>query len=142
MPLATVQDWIAANAELRHVADLDGDGVPDEAEIARCLHEAETLIEGWTAKRYPQLPTKALPLLKLYALDLATLRLATTVDALTDSIEKRGRAAETYLMRVSDGEADLPGTADQAGGGSEDVGAEVRMEAPARVFGRDAMEGL
>lgn len=140
MSLATVQDWLDDQVALLHVADLDGDGAPDNAAIEKALKKAEVEIDGWLASRYPSYPGAALPTLRMHCIKMATHHLAATAQSSTDDIKDAWKASCDYLKSVAAGRADLPGT--DKGGDLDGGSGGVQMVAPDRMFSRDTLKGL
>lgn len=138
MSFATVQDWLDEQTALHFIADIDGDGNPDEPEIERALKTAYNEMDGWLAARYPSIPTRAHNTLKMHQIKIATHHLASTAQSSTDDIKDAWKSSIDYLKAISSGRADLPGT-DQ-GGDLESGSGGVQMQAPDRIFSRESMK--
>lgn len=138
MSYATVEDWLKAEASQAHIADIDGDGEPDQDKIAEALADASAEMDGWLASRVeiPVTDAKALPTLRVHAITIASYHLARTANALTEEIAKRYENAIAYFKAVARGAGDLPLTKTDS---LDDGGGDVQLIAEGRLFTRDSL---
>lgn len=145
MTYATQADIVTLySPDALHVADRDGDGVPDAGAVARALDLASAEIDSYIGARY-RLPLEEPPaILMQYAVDIALYRLALSRDVASTEHRTRYDDARAALKDLSNGKSVLvfPGGAD---GDDTDAVAEPRpivSGGPERQFTRDKMAGL
>ena len=91
-----------------YVADRDGDGVPEDAAIARALDDASAEMDAYLRVLYDT-PVAPVPqLLVQLACDIALYRLAQTGDVRTEEHRARYDDAQKTLARLAKGEMKLP----------------------------------
>lgn len=139
MSYATQQDLIDryGEAEMKDVADRDGDDAIDAEVVAGAIADAETLIDGYVGSRYA-LPLAAAPaLLTQLACEIARYKLHK--DSPPEVVAKNYDAALRSLRDIADGRMALPvgeaETPTPAGDG-------VRISRPDRVFSSDTLKGF
>lgn len=115
MPYASQDDLIRRYGDaFIQLADRDRDGVADAAVVDLALADADAEIDGWLASRYPVPVSPAPERLRGLAADIAWYRLHGG-DADDKSPARVAYLdAVSYLRRVAEGSADLPGTASPA----------------------------
>lgn len=138
MSYATQQNLIDrfGEAELKEVADRDGDTVLDAAVIAGVLADADDLIDSYIGKRYA-LPLATTPtrLVRLAA-DIA--RYYLYEDSPTEVVKTAYRDALAFLRDVSEGKAVL----DVAGAEPETASDAAQTDGPDRTFSRETLGGF
>ncbi|WP_275100146.1 gp436 family protein [Sedimenticola hydrogenitrophicus] len=139
MPYATTQDLIDrfAEAELIQLTDRTGAGVIDTDVLDRALVDADGEIDGYLSGRYA-LPLAAVPpVLVRVACDITRYHLYD--DAVVDQVRTRYEDARRYLESVATGKVQLglPASA-----GAVTVSGSPEVDAPARIFTGDTLEGF
>lgn len=146
MAYATQDDIVALySLDALHVADRDGDGVPDAAAVARALDGAAAEIDSYLGVRY-QLPV-ADPsgLLKQFSVDVAMYRLALSRDVLTEEHRRRYDDVVKHLVKIAEGKAslNLPAPVDaETGVPTPTSPRPIVAGGPQRLFTRDTTRGL
>ncbi|ATF17975.1 gp436 family protein [Phaeobacter gallaeciensis] len=147
MAYATQTDIVTLySQDALYVADRDGDGVPDEAAIARALQTAGDEIDSYLGVRF-SLPLETVPgLLVQFSVDIALYRLALSSDVLSDEHRTRYEDAQKHLKDIARGTATLNTGTPQSGDGDDPVAPArprpVVSVGPEREFTRDKMRGL
>lgn len=89
------------------IADVDGDGVVDDAVVERALADASGEVDTYVSARY-SLPLPSVPTaLVRVAVDIAVYRIASTADRATEEQRTRYEDAVALLARVAKGTASL-----------------------------------
>lgn len=133
MAYATLADLIARFGEEQMVqlTDRAGSGVIDPAVSAQALADADALIDGHLAGRYPVPLSPAPAVLVGMACDLARRNLYP--DALPDAVENRAREAVRFLEQIGRGALSLGGLQQ-----ASDNRVQLVAGTNQKVFGRDA----
>lgn len=134
MPYAIAQNMIDRfeERELIQLTDRDNTGAIDSAVLNKALGDADAVIDGYLAGRYP-LPLSVIPKpLELYACDIA--RYLLHDNAATDQITKRYNDAIKFLERVAKGEISI---GVNASGETPPANDGAQMESGGSVFARD-----
>ncbi len=138
-----IEDLYGAGA--LYVADRDGDGVPEDAAIARALDDASSEMDAYLRVLYDT-PVSPVPqLLVQLACDIALYRMALAGDVRTEEHRTRYDDALKTLARLSKGDMKLPPPPP-----STDPDAPVPLDGPrvivaagpARLFSRDQTRDL
>jgi phage gp36-like protein len=139
MTYATQQDLIDrfGEAQLKQVADRDGDDGLDPDVVAKALADADAEIDGYIGVRY-ELPLASTPArLVTIACDIAFYRLHPA--GVPEDVRQRYYDARSFLLDVAKGLALL----DVAGDEPDDAGdGVVQHTGPARAFSRDSLKGF
>lgn len=123
--------------ELSQLADLDGNGVADDAVIIEACTRATALINSYLSPRYPlPLAGAALAQIKSVAVALAVYFLHEQRGALTEDENKKYDRALDYLRDVQKGTASLGDPIDAAAG---DKSPGIAVNGAERIFSRDKM---
>jgi phage gp36-like protein len=139
VPYATQQNLVDrfGEAEIKQIADRDGDGAIDAGVVAKALADAEAEIDSYIGNVY-QLPLASVPARVVdLAQDLALYKLYASNPP--EDVVRRYRDAIRFLEAVSAGKAVLPGL---DGAPPPSAGAGVAVSAPERVFTRDTLKDL
>lgn len=138
MSYAVLQDLIDrfGDTELKEVADRDGDGTIDAAQVAMALGDASNLIDGEIRSRYA-LPLVSTPaVLTRLCADLA--RYFLHKDSPTEVIRNNYTDALKTLAGINAGrlELDVAGVEPDAPNSDD-----VQVSGPDRMFNRSTLEG-
>lgn len=129
--------------QLARLMDSDGDGISENASIARALTYTDAQINSYLGVRYA-LPLPATPdLVKMLAIDIAVYRIAQDHTRLTDEMAKRYDDAIRQLDKLATGKAVLPiPTTSGAPEVAAQADAVIVVDAPERLFDRATLRGL
>ncbi|WP_417262621.1 gp436 family protein [Celeribacter sp.] len=132
-------------SDILHIADRDGDGVPEADAITRACVSASAEIDTHLHARYA-LPLPEVPeYLRQLAVDIAIYRLAQTADVLSEEMRTRYEDALAALRRIAEGKAALVfSPTDEDGDGVDDdtTPRPIVVGGPEREFTREKMKGL
>lgn len=136
MTYATQQNMIDrfGDAEIKRIADRDGDGAIDAAVMTRALADADAEIDSYIGTVFA-LPLSSVP---ARVVDLAEVVALYKLYASNppEDVRARYKDAVAFLERVAKGQATLPGLdglAPPTAGG-------VKVSAPDPIFTRDTLE--
>lgn len=141
MPYATLEDLIerAGEAEIRQIADRDRDGTIDAAVVDRALTDADNLVNGYVATRYPgNVPLTTVPgLVRTWAVVIA--RYYLHHNGAPDHVRRDYDDAIAALKDVAAGRGSLPV---EAGEASLTAGTgTVQASHPPQVFTDQKLQG-
>lgn len=139
MSYASLDDLInrAGLAEIRQVADRNGDGDPDSVVVASALTTADRLIDGYVGARYSLSMVEVPTLLNTWAISIA--RYYLHASGAPENVAQDFKDAVAALKDVSKGVIVLPlatgstAVANQAGG--------ILASHPTTVFSADRLRG-
>lgn len=138
MNYATQQDLVDrfGHDELVQLTDTDNLGDINATVVALALADADAEIDGYLVGRYTT-PLATVPaIIVAYACDIARYRLHD--DLATEHVRKRYEDAIRFLRSVAAGQVQLGVTDPTAG----TIDQSPQVDAPARVFTRDTLEGF
>lgn len=138
MTYATLDDLIkrAGETEIRQIADRDNDGTPDADVVEAALRDADEMIDGYVATKYP-LPFETVPrLLRTWATSIA--RKLLHRNGAPEHVEDDHKDALAALRHVADGRITLPAAGDEA---SEPSTGGHQSHAPPEVFTAEKLRG-
>lgn len=138
MTYATQQDLIDrfGEAELRELADRDGDDVIDAAVVGAALNDASNRIDSYIGQRYDLPLATTPPLLEQLCCDIARHRLFK--DDPPEIVSVNYNHALRALRDIADGRASL----DLGGAEPAPAGDAVLTTGPDRVFTKDTLKGF
>jgi phage gp36-like protein len=124
--------------ELIQLTD-DGDlGAVDESIVTRAIADADSEIDGYCGNRYTVPFVETPDMVRKLSVDIAIYNLYSRRQGAPENRQKRYDDAVSFLRRVSDGKASVPG----ATGTDESASDRVSLSGPDRVFSRDNLEGF